>query len=401
MDTATRFTVWGQAWLLLLIQAGAIEILTFTTLLIRALGSRSPLELKAATGESRTAVVRHVRHRHLLRTLVTVTLVLEAIGAVLLWLMWRDDFGAAGAVWPAVFHAVSAFCNSGFSIFSESLDLARTSPGVLGVVSLLIVTGGLGFIVVEDLRATFVRRVSRRLSVHTRLVLWSSAVLLVAGWILFGLFEWNGALADLGVVDRIANAGFMSVTPRTAGFHTVDYAELSGASTALTLSLMLVGGSPGSTAGGFKTVTFAVLVLLLVSQLRGRERIFLFHRTIPTETVRRAAALLTAGALVLALSVGLLTLTDGTAALGARGGGAGSVGGVGLTALVFEAVSAFGTVGLSMGATEELSAGGRLVVTGLMFVGRVGPPALVAVMARAVHRTRDAYRYGEEDVIVG
>lgn len=393
VDTATYFTPRGQAWILFLIQAGGLGILTFTTLFVLALGRRSPLGLEEAAGGAQAAVLRHVQTRHLVRSIFLVTFTLEAMGGLLLWLAWIDDLGAGGAVWPALFHAISAFCNAGFSTFSDSLVGFRESPLTVGTVSLLVIVGGLGFVVVEDLRARYLRRTERRISLHSKLVLSVTGLLLVMGWGLFGFFEWDHTLGGMGVLDRLTNAGFMSVTPRTAGFNTVDYAEVTNPSLFLTILLMLVGGSPGSTAGGFKTVTLGVLLLLLWSRLRGEDRVSAFHRTLPAETVQRAAGLVMGGLLVLGSSVFLLTVFEAPGAfIGDRAD---------FVRLVFEAHSAFGTVGLSMGATPELTTPDRLIVTALMFLGRVGPAAVVAAMARSLQARKVEYRYGEEDVVLG
>ena len=392
VDTATYFTPFGQAWVLALIQAGGLGILTFTTLIFAALGRRSSLSLEEAVG-GHSAILKNVESRHLVATIVAVTLALEAAGGVVLWLLWQDEMGWTGAFWPAVFHAVSAFCNAGFSVFTDSLVGFRTEEATLLVVGVLVILGGLGFIVVEDLRARYVKRTARRLSVHTRLVLAATAALLLVGWLLFAVFEWRHQLADLTLTERLANAAYMSVTPRTAGFNTVDYAEVTNPSLFLTILLMLVGGSPGSTAGGFKTVTFALLVLLLFARLRGDRQVHVFSRSIPLETLNRSIGLVIGGLTVLGSSVFFLMVSE------AQVGGFGDR--IDFVRFVFEAHSAFGTVGLSMGATPELSTAGRLMVTFLMFVGRVGPAAVVAAMFRARRQHHPRFRYGEEDVILG
>lgn len=391
VDTATYFTPLGQAWVLALIQAGGIGIVTFTTLIFAAMGRRRSLRMEEAVG-GQAAILKHLRSIHLVRAILVVTFSLEALGAMVIWLLWRAQLGSAGAVWPAVFHAVSAFCNAGFSIFSDSLVGVRESPASLGVVCGLVILGGLGFIVVEDLRARFLQRRTRRLAVHTRLVLAATAALLLGGWILFLTFEWSHALAPLSVTDRITNAFYMSVAPRTVGFNTVDYAEVSNPSLFLTIIFMVIGGSPGSMAGGIKTITAAVLVLLLVARLRGERRVQVFDRAVPQGTVGRAASLAMGGVAILGGAVFLLLVSEtGQGNFGDRAE---------FVRVVFEAHSAFGTVGLSMGVTPELSTTGRLIVTGLMFLGRVGPAAVVAAMFTAGVRHRARFRYGEEDVIL-
>jgi trk system potassium uptake protein TrkH len=390
VDTATYFTPLGQAWIAALIQAGGIGILTLTTLILYALG-RPSLNLEEASGG--TAIpVRFVDERALLRSVVEVTFALEAVGAFLLWIDWRGRFGAAGAVWPAVFHAISAFCNAGFSVFSDSLASLRTSPWTLTVVAVLIVAGGLGFLVMQELRMR-ARRLVPRLSVHTRLALATTAVLIVVAWGAFLVFEWHHELAGMSLADKVSNAMFMSVTPRTAGFNTVDYGAVSNPSLFLTILLMIIGGSPGSTAGGFKTTTFALLFLAFLARIRGDSEVHVFGRTIPRETLDRAASLVVGGVILVGGAIFLLMMTET------------HVGGVAdrrhLIQLLFEAHSAFGTVGLSMGATGTVTSAGRLVLVVLMFVGRVGPAAMVAAMATGVSRHKAPFRYGREDVLIG
>ena len=228
---------------------------------------------------------------------------------------------------------------------------------------------------------------------HTRTVLGTTLVLILIGWLLFLTFEWAHSLAYLSITDRVANALFLSVTPRTAGFSTVDYASVSNASLFLTMVLMLVGGSPGSTAGGLKTTTLTLLVLLLLARLRGLRDVLVLDRTVPRETIQRATSVAMGGLAVLGSAIFLLLVTEGT--------GAGVADRNNLAQLIFEAHSAFGTVGLSMGATPELTTVGRLIVSGLMLFGRLGPIVVVAAMGVAQRRGRASFRYGEEDVILG
>jgi trk system potassium uptake protein TrkH len=389
VDTATAFTRWGQLWILVLIQAGGLGILTFATLIIRALGRRSTLGVESAAGAG--VAGRLADSRSLLRAVFALTFLIEGAGAALFWVLWQDDLGAAGAVWPAVFHAVSAFCNAGFSTFTDSLTGFRESPPVVLLAAALIVLGGLGFVVLEDLRDRFVRRRTRRLTTHSRLVLATSAILIVGAAVVFYGFESSGTLLGLDRVDRGVNAVFMAITPRTAGFNTIDYNQVSNPSLALTVGLMLIGGSPGSTAGGIKTTTAALLVLVLVSRLRGRREVAAWDRSVETDAVQAAAGLTVGAVAILGAAILALLLTE-TSAL--------AVHRENFAQLVFEAHSAFGTVGLSMGKTAELTPVGRLVITGLMFVGRVGPLSLAAAMAFAGRR-RAPFRYAYDEVAVG
>lgn len=390
LDPGTGLTVLGQVWLALLIQLGGLGILTLTTLAVARIG-RVPLSMEEAGGGG-PVPLRFVDERALLRTILAVTLGVEAVGAAFLWWDWRGTLGSAGAAWPALFHAVSAFCNAGFSLFSDSLVGWRSSPLTLGVVMALIVAGGLGFVVMEDLRAR-VRGRAPRLSVHSRLVLAATAILVVVGWVHFLAFEWTHELAGMSLPDKLTNALFMSVTARTAGFNTVDYAHVSNPSLFFTILLMLVGGSPGSTAGGFKTTTVATLLLAFWARIRGEDNVNAFQRSLPRETVGRAAGLMVGGLIFLGPMVLLLMVTEAPVA-GYRDR-------VHFLDVVFEAHSAFGTVGLSTGVTASMTPAGRVVLSVLMFVGRVGPAALVAAMISAHGRRRVPYRLGREDVMIG
>jgi len=393
VDTASYFTPLGQAWIALLIQLGGLGILTFTTLIIHALGRRASLHATEAAGGD-ASVTDHLDQVAMLKAVLASTLALEMVGAAVLWADWSGELGAVGAIWPAVFHAISAFCNAGFSVFPDSLVGHQQGAITLLGVSGLIVLGGIGFVVLADLHARWLGggSVRRRLSTHTRLALVTTAALLAGATALYLTFEWSHALAGLPPVDRVLNGWFMAVTPRTAGFNTVDYSQLSNPSLFLTVMLMVIGGSPGSAAGGLKTTTVALLGLLLWSRLRGRDHVSAFGRTIPAETVQRAAGLAIGGLAILAIGVFLLSMTELP--------GAGAGGRSAFLSLIFEAHSAFGTVGLSMGATGELSGAGRLIVTALMYLGRVGPLAVVSAMA-AGSSGGVRFRYASEDVIIG
>lgn len=381
----------GQLWLLLLVQAGALGILTFAGAILGAVGGRASLAVEEAS-HGPAAVVPTTDPRRLLRLTLAGTLGAEAVGALVLWFLWRDDAGAAGAVWLAVFHAVSAFCNAGFSLFSTSLVAFRERELLLLSVAGLIVVGGLGFPVLEDLRLRLLRR-RRRLSLHSRLTLVATAVLLAGGTVLYLGLEAGHALAPLGALDRGVNALFMSVTARTAGFNTVDYDSLGNASVLLTLALMWIGGGPASVAGGVKVTTVAVLGILLWSRLRGETAVSAFGRTVPDETVHRATGLAVGGLLILALAVFLLLAFQGVAdgAVDDR---------TRLTRLVFEVQSALGTVGLSMGETAHLTPVGRLLIVLVMLLGRLGPLVVLAAMATRLRR-RARFRYAHEEVLVG
>jgi trk system potassium uptake protein TrkH len=391
LDVSGRMTVWGQAWLLLLIQLGGLGIMTLAALAATALGRRASLEVEEAAAGP-TALMPEGGALGLVKAVLAGTFAVEAAGALALWIAWQDTLGAAGAIWPAVFHAVSAFCNAGFSTFRDSLVGSSRDLPVLAIVATLIVIGGIGFLVIEDLRAKLAGR-RRRVTLHTRLALVTTAILIAGAVPLFLLFEHDHTLAAHGWPHRVGNALFMAITPRTAGFNTVDYDQVSNASIVLTLALMWIGGSPGSTAGGVKTTTAALLAMLFWTRLRGREHVSLADRSVPNATVTRAVGLAVGAMLLLFAFVFLLLWTEM------------SRGGVEMdrshfVRLVFEAQSALGTVGLSMNETPQISSGGRLLLVLLMFLGRVGPLAVLEAMARRSRR-KQPWRFGREDVLVG
>ncbi|HSJ23529.1 MAG TPA: potassium transporter TrkG [Longimicrobiales bacterium] len=402
VDTGTYFTRAGQAFLLLLIQLGGLGFITLTTLIILALGRRLSLRQERVAGAG-TELSPAVNVRGLTRDVVRFTLLFEALGAALLYLAWAPGMGVTAAIWPAVFHAVSAFCNAGFSIFADSLVGTRLQVLPMFTIMCLIVVGGLGFLTMEEL---YLRRKSRRmrhrrvtdelvprLSLHSRLVLVTTAILIGVGAVFFTIYEWHLSFAMLPAWARPMNGLFMAVTARTAGFNTIDYAATADGTSFLTILLMFIGGSPGSMAGGVKTTTIAVIGLLALSRLRGSTRTSAFGRTVPEETVQRAVGLFVVAFGIVTMAIFLFTTTE----LGAVPHNA--VQGEFLR-LMFEAVSAFSTVGLSMGMTDELTTTGRLLTTLLMYIGRVGPLTFAAAIAMRPDRRGD-FRYAHEDVVIG
>lgn len=396
VDTATRFTFAGQLWILSFIQLGGLGLITISTLLIDLLGRRLSLrsEMVAFAGPHTTHGVETVA---LVRRAIWYTVSVEACGVVLLWLALFPTFGPREAAWHAVFHAVSAFCNAGFSTFSDSLAGFARRPDVLVVLSLLIAIGGFGYLSTAEVLRWWRRdpeRGPRRLSVHTFAALMVTATLLAGGFVGYAVFEWRGVLAPLPVGDRLINAWFMAVTPRTAGFNTVPYDALRNVTVCLTLFLMFIGGSPGSMAGGVKTTTLAVLGALVVARLRGRRHVELNRRALPDGTVQRTVSLTLFASMLVASCVVLLSISEtfDQTLMSARES---------FLPLVFEAVSAFGTVGLSMGVTAQLSPAGKLTIIALMFLGRVGPLSFFAAIALKGAAARAAVRPAYEDLVVG
>ncbi len=385
-DPGSFHTGFGQGVLLVLIQLGGLGTMVASASLVVLAGRR--LLLRQAVAVQETLDLQTVGQvRADLRAIVGLTCVAEGVGAVLLWALWAGNPAVETPWFAALFHAVSAFCNAGFSTFATGLLPFRDDPATCAVIAALIVLGGLGFPLLRSVgRWMAAARSARRvpgLSLHARLTLLASAVLLLAGFVGALGLEWRNALEPLSWPGRVSNAGFLSVTARTAGFATVPIDLLAPATLWLVMVLMFVGGSPGSTAGGIKTTTAAIIVSALWATLRGRPRVEAFRRTIPDEQVAKALALVGVSGAVLAAAV--LTL------LATQSGGA--------LPLTFEAVAAFGTVGLSTGLTPTLDTWGRVVLLVLMFVGRTGP--LTLGFALAARTTRSSVVYPTEKVMIG
>jgi trk system potassium uptake protein TrkH len=392
VDPATQFTFAGQLSLLVMFQLGGLGLLTLTSLVLLNVGQRLSFRHQVL---ARTAgASEEIDLRHLLRSVIRFTFFLEGTGAVLLYLAFVPEMGWTGAAWPAVFHAVSAFCNAGFSVFPSSLAQQAFSWIALVTVMSLIVLGGLGFITLEELHVRFARGGRRiRMSLHSRLVLTTSVILVLGGWIGFGLFEWNNTLDLLGGDVKILNSMFGSITPRTAGFNTVDYSQVTEPTAFMTILLMIIGGAPGSTAGGLKVTTVALLVGLAIARLRGDEELNAWGRTVPAETVQRAVGIGVIGFTVMAVAIFTLVAIEEPFMPHTESSG-------GFLRYMFEVVSAFGTVGLSMGVTPSLSDPGRWLIIILMFVGRLGLTTFAAAVAFPRSGARDV-RFAHEDVAVG
>jgi trk system potassium uptake protein TrkH len=395
VDTGTRFSPFGQAVVLGLIQVGGLGLMTFAVFAGIALGGRVAFTERVVIQET----MHHTPSagvRRLVRYVLAFTLASEAAGALWLWLRLREALEPGAAVWSAVFHSVSAFCNAGFSLFPDSLVRYRGDLAVnLGITGLVIL-GGLGFLASMELRDQLLARLRRlrppQATLHTRLVLLVTLVLLVGGAAVYLVLEWGNLLRGLPLGERLLAAWFMSVTPRTAGFNTIDYGQASSETLFFTIFLMFVGASPGSTGGGIKTTTFGLLVALVLARWRGRGRASVFHRTIPHAVMDRALLLAMLAWALVSLAIGLLAAVE-------SGGAPFHSADPRFVALMFEAVSAFGTVGLSTGITPQLAAGSKLVLSALMFAGRVGP--LTLVLAVGPRQQGGRYRYAEENVMVG
>lgn len=377
------FSLFGQTVILVLIQLGGLGIIALTTLLLTT-GGRVSLSRRAGIREFFVESVE-VNPRKIVRTVVVSTLAVQAIMVVPLIFAFRGVSSPRSPLFLAVFHAVSAFCNAGFSTFRDSLESQATNLGVLLPVTLLIVTGGLGFVVHREL----LRRTGRVLSLHTKIVLVSTGALLVAGTLLFAILEWNNAFAAMPPGQRLLSAVFQSVTPRTAGFNTVPQAELTSPSLFLTLGLMFVGGAPGSIAGGVKVTTMFLFFAGALATVGPEGDIAAFRRRISARRIGRAMTFVVKAIVLLAICIFLLATSETVLADKEFS----------FLEIVWESVSAFATVGLSLGITPELSTLGKLIIIGTMYAGRVGIVTIALGGSGATVKREPDYPTGE--VLIG
>jgi trk system potassium uptake protein TrkH len=391
-DVSTNYSRFGQTVILLGIQLGGMGIMTVAALALTMVrsGSLHSQRQYAAMMDARTLADL----RTMVRSIVVGTLVIESLGALALWALLDGHPAMEGrpTAFHAVFHAVSAFCNAGFALFPNNLVPFVDDPAIQVVLGILIVTGGIGFPVIVELTRhawAWVRRLSRRGTAHpgrmtlsTWVVLRTTFWLILVGAVATWLLEWGGALAHRSHFDRIVAAFFASVNTRTAGFNTVDVGSMKDATWIVFCILMFIGGSPVSTAGGIKTTTFAVMFATLRAELRGCDP-ELGHRAVAPEDLRKATAVVVLSASILVVVVLGLSLTEEHA----------------FVRLLFEAVSAFATVGLSTGITADLSVLGKLLITLTMFIGRVGPLTIALAVGRE-HADRP-YRLAPENLPVG
>ncbi|MDP2317884.1 MAG: TrkH family potassium uptake protein [Acidobacteriota bacterium] len=388
VDTPRDFSLFGQLVVLALIQLGGLGYMAITTVVGVALGRTLTMAERLTLQEALNVQTMDGLARFVM-SVFKLTLVFELAGAVILTAWWTGEHGLLRAGYHGVFHAVSAFNNAGFALFPDSLMRYRGDWVVNLVVSGLVISGGLGFVVLTELRraATW-----RRLTLHTRLTLMLTIALIGIGTTCFLLLERSNpaTLGPLPFSEALLAAFFQSVTTRTAGFNTLDIGAMLPASLFLMLVLMFVGAAPGGTAGGVKITTVSVTVAVIWSMVRGAAEPTLLRRRLPPDLVARAFTICLIGFLALNVVAGLLLTTEGR----------------GLLPTLFEATSAFGTVGLSTGESGapislagHFSATGKLLVAAMMFLGRVGPLTLAVAIARS--RTHARLRYPEGQVLVG
>jgi len=390
LDTPVDLSLFGQAVLLLLIQAGGLGYMTVSSVIMVAFGRRVSMHERATLADA----LNVTSMEDLLRfagTVAKLTFAIEGIGAAVLGARFALDVGWAKGLWLGLFHSVSAFNNAGFALFSDNLMPYRGDVIVNLAVTTLIVAGGLGFFVLSGV-LRLRPRTAVRVSLQTKLVLVSTGVLIAAGTVAVLGLEWTNpkTLGPLGAGEKVLAAYFQAVTTRTAGFNTIGIGDMTEPALFLMVLLMFIGASPGGTGGGVKTTTFGVIVASMVATVRGHRDTVIFRRRIPAEVVSRAFAVSAIAFLGLVGVTGFLLLAEHRS----------------LLPTMFETTSAFGTVGLSMGEPGSVLSlvglfgpAGKLLVMFMMFMGRVGPLTLAVALAGSA--SPDGLRYPEGRVSIG
>ena len=386
-DTFSQWSGFGQAVIISLIQIGGLGFMSAATMMVFLLRRRISLKQRLVMAQSLSVsdmdgIVR------LQIMVLKGSFLIEAIGALILFLRFLPEQGLSQALKWGVFHSISAFCNAGFDIFGSitpgsSVMEFQSDPIVLLTLGALVVVGGLGFLVWQEIME---KRSFKRFSVYTRLVLVTTGALLLSGWVLTCLLEWYnpGTLGPMSVSEKLLNGLFQSVTLRTAGFASIDQALLTEGGKAMSMVFMLIGGSSGSTAGGLKTVTFVVLFLFMATRARGRETVCVYKRTIPQGQVLDAMTIAFI-MIVLAVFGGIFISVTSP---------------IGFTDGLYEAVSALATVGLTAGVTGSLSIPAQLLIILYMYFGRVGV-LTISMGFLTGDRAEERFRYAETNLLIG
>ena len=394
VDPNTYFSFWGELILLLLIQIGGLGYMTMTTFLILLIGRKFDLQQRFAIQESFDRPFLQ-GSRNLVKSIIATTLIFELTGSFLLTYKFSQQYNLSDSLWLGIFHSVSAFNNAGFSLFKDSLIGYSDSIMVNLVITGLIIFGGIGYQVIieiylwlEHLREK--KKTRFYFSLNFKVVIRVTFLLLVLGTIAFLFIESQNpnTIAGFSVKDKLMAAWFQSVTTRTAGFNTIDNGKLEINSLLITMILMFIGASPSGTGGGIKTTTLSILANCTRSVLRGKESVIVFKRTIPPPLVLKAIAVVFGSVITVIIATSLITfiefrLTSSVAAVG----------------ILFEVISAFATVGLSMGITASLSALSQLVIIAIMYICRVGVILLIAALIGDPSPT--AIKYPEENLLIG
>jgi len=392
VDTGSYFTIFGQVIILILVQVGGLGIMTLSTMFMVMAGLRPAMKSRTAVQDTFN-LDGMIDFKSIIKDVILFTFTIEGVGVVLLIFYFLPERSFTEALFFSVFHVVSAFCNAGFVLFSDSFIKYQNIWGFNIIICILIILGGIGFFVLSELRRKrpLSRRTLSRLSLHSKIVLSVTSILIISGMLLITAMEWGNTLSILRLPERFLAGFFQSVTTRTAGFNTLPIGNMANEVLFFMILLMFIGASPGSTGGGIKTSTAACLFSLGFSRLKGFEKPEIFNRSISQESVGRALSVTMVSMLVVIIGTMVMLIAESD-------GGSTTLTREEFIEIFFEVVSAFGTVGLSTGITAMLSAAGKLVIVAVMFIGRLGP----LVVAMAVSRTTAPdYYYAEENIMIG
>ncbi|TGE38639.1 Trk family potassium uptake protein [Desulfosporosinus fructosivorans] len=383
VDTATTFTYFGQWVILLMIQVGGLGFMTFATLFAMILGKKITFKERLLLQEAlnQVSVEGIVR---LTKSVLQISFAIETMGALILTLRWYSDFGWSKALYYGIFHSISAFNNAGFDLFGNfsSLTAFVGDPIINITIMLLIILGGLGFIVLADLLTP-----QKKLRLHTKIVLQVSGALILFGAVFILIMEFANpkTLGPLPIGTKVLAAFFQSVTTRTAGFNTIDISNMYETTLLSMIVFMFIGASSGSTGGGIKTTTFIAIILSVLSTYRNNLHVVLKGRTIPREVIAKAWAITTSAIFLIFIVLSILSHSENSD----------------LQTLLFEVTSAFGTVGLSLGITPHLSVAGKIAIALTMFIGRVGPLTLAFFLTQKRNKLSTQIKYPDERIMIG
>lgn len=384
LDTGTHWSMFGQTIIMLLIEIGGLGFMSFTTLIAIILGKKITLRERlilqdAMNTFSIQGLVKMVQY------VLAFTVTVQLSGALLFSTQFIPKYGIGKGLFYSIFHSISAFCNAGFDLFGNFSSLTGYSDNwvILLVVSALIIIGGIGFAVWIEV---YNFKSMKKLSLHSKMVILVTTVLIVGGTILMFIFEHNNpnTLANMNMGDKVVNSFFAAVTPRTAGFNSISTDGMSNAGNLLTIILMFIGGSPGSTAGGIKTTTIGVLIVTVICVIKGRDDAEAFKKRFPKELIYKAFTLFFIGGCLVLGATMLLSYTEK---------------GASFLSLLYETTSAFGTVGLTVGLTQQLSEVGKVLIMIMMYLGRVGPLTVVLSLMR--NKNNNGVRYPEGKILIG
>jgi len=385
-DTAAYFTTAGQIINIVLVQLGGLGIMTFSTLILLVAGKRISIKDRIIIQQG-FHYARPKDLKSLVKHIFLYTFTIETVGALFFFIGWPSGYPLLKRIYFSLFHSVSAFCNAGFALFSDSFEAFKGDILINLTLIVLIILGGLGFLVLEEIRGVFsgfFRRKKTPISLHTKLVLIMTAVLIGAPAVLFFLIEIHHGFRACPLRGQLFCSLFQVVTARTAGFNSMPLATLSHPSVFLLILLMFIGASPGSTGGGVKVTTSGVIFSFMKSRISARESVNLFRRTLPLDLITKAFAVVT-------LSMGVIFLSSFVVLMAQPE--------LTMREVFFEIFSAFGTVGMSMGVTAKLSTLSKLIVIATMYIGRIGPLTLLFAFSR--RRAYGRFSYAEETVMIG